>query len=69
MINAILTGDVRVGKTTVCQAVVDLARERDYCVSGILTPPILDDKGMRLGINVTDLATGEHRVLARVWRH
>jgi nucleoside-triphosphatase THEP1 len=68
MINAILTGAVHIGKTTVCRAVADLVQERGYCVQGILTPPILDKTGRRLGIEVLDLATGEHRVLARVWR-
>ncbi len=68
MNNAVLTGAVHIGKTTICQAVADLVQERGYCVRGILTPPILDEKGKRLGIEVLDLATGEHRVLARVWR-
>jgi nucleoside-triphosphatase THEP1 len=30
-----------------------------------LTPPILDENGVRLGIEVVDLASGERRVLAR----
>ncbi|MEM4723559.1 MAG: nucleoside-triphosphatase [Candidatus Hadarchaeum sp.] len=63
---AVLTGPVHVGKTTVCRAVAELAKQRGYCVRGILTPPILDKNGERLGIEVLDLATGEHRVLARV---
>ena len=66
--NAVLTGRVRLGKTTVCQAVADLARERGYCVRGILTPPILDQDGERLGIEVQDLASGERRVLAQIRR-
>lgn len=68
MMNAVLTGRVRIGKTTVCQAVADLARERGYCVRGILTPPILDPDGERLGIEVLDLASRERRVLAQVRR-
>jgi nucleoside-triphosphatase len=68
MINAVLTGAVHIGKTTVCKAVADLVRDRGYCVRGILTPPILDENGERLGIEVVDLASGEHRPLARVWR-
>lgn len=64
---AVLTGPVHVGKTTVCRAVADLAKQRGYCVRGILTPPILDKSGIRLGIEALDLATGERRVLARVW--
>ena len=68
MMNAVLTGKVQIGKTTVCQAVADLARERGYCVRGILTPPILDRDGERLGIEVLDLASGERRVLAQIRR-
>lgn len=65
MTNAVLTGKVHIGKITVCRAVADLARQRGYCVRGILTPPILDKNGVRLGIEVMDLASGERRVLAR----
>jgi nucleoside-triphosphatase len=68
MMNAVLTGRVQIGKTTVCQAVANLARERGYCVQGILTPPILDRDGERLGIEVLDLASGERRVLAQIRR-
>ena len=66
MTHAVLTGDVHIGKTTVCQAVVDLARQRRYCVRGILTLPILDKKGQRLGLDVLDLSDGKQRKLARV---
>ncbi|MGC8788172.1 MAG: nucleoside-triphosphatase [Anaerolineae bacterium] len=64
---AVLTGPVHIGKTTVCRAVADLVRQRGYCVRGILTLPILGKNGVRLGIEVLDLATGERRVLARVY--
>jgi len=64
--NAVLTGKVHVGKTTVCRAVADLARQRGYCVRGILTPPILDERSERLGVEVLDLDSGERRDLARV---
>jgi nucleoside-triphosphatase THEP1 len=66
--SVVLTGEVHIGKTTVCRAVAELTRERGYCVRGILTPPILDPKGRRLGIEAIDLASGERRELARVWR-
>lgn len=68
MTSAVLTGKVHIGKTTVCRAVADLARERGYCVCGILTPPILDEEGERLGVEVVDLASGERRELARLDR-
>ncbi len=68
MTSAVLTGDVHIGKTTVCRAVAALAVERGYCVRGILTPPILDSQGTRLGIEAVNLATGVRRELARVRR-
>jgi len=66
MTNAVVTGRVQIGKTTVCRAVIDLARKRGYCVRGILTPPVLDKTGARLGVEVLDLSNGERRLLARV---
>ncbi len=68
MTNVVLTGQVHIGKTTVCRAVADWARQRGYSVCGILTPPILDESGARLGIEALDLASGERRELARVDR-
>jgi nucleoside-triphosphatase THEP1 len=65
VIHAVLTGEVHTGKTTVCRGVVHLARQRGYCVRGILTPPILDAHGQRLGVAVVDLNSGEQRTLAR----
>jgi nucleoside-triphosphatase THEP1 len=68
VVSVVLTGKVHIGKTTVCRAVVELVRERGYCVHGILTPPILDARGTRLGIEAVDLASELRRELARVWR-
>jgi len=68
VLNVILTGNVHLGKTTACRALVDLARQNNYCVRGILTPPILDEGGTRLGIEVLDLDSGHHRELARTDR-
>jgi len=64
----VLTGDLHVGKTTVCRKVVDLARQRDYSVGGILTTTSLQPGGQRLGFVLQDLATAERRELARVDR-
>ena len=68
MTNWILTGAVHVGKTTVCHTLVGLLRSSGYRVQGILTPPILDSRGARLGIAIVNLADGEQRELARVDR-
>ena len=68
MIYAVLTGELHVGKTTVCRALVHLAQQRGRSVRGILTSPILDQAGRRLGFALLDLATAEQRELARVDR-
>jgi nucleoside-triphosphatase THEP1 len=68
MTNAVLTGQVHVGKTTVCRKVADWAQQRGRRVRGILTLPIFDDDGSRLGIEALDLASGQQRELARVDR-
>jgi len=64
--NGFITGRVGVGKTTVCQRVVDLVRERDYAVSGILTPAEYGQDGSKTGISIVDLQTGTQRTLARI---
>jgi len=66
--SVVLTGEIHIGKTTVSRTIAELAQERGYCVHGILTPPILDSDGTRLGIEAVNLASGERRELARVWR-
>lgn len=66
MIHVVLTGEVHVGKTTVCRAVADLAHERGYCVGGILTTPIFSPTGQRVGLTLFDLTTAGQRILARV---
>ncbi|MBC7263332.1 MAG: DUF2478 domain-containing protein [Chloroflexi bacterium] len=65
MINAVLTGPIHIGKTTICQKVIALVRERGYTVRGILTPPIVAKDGTRLGLAIVDVATGEQYCLAR----
>lgn len=68
MMNVVLTGKVHIGKTTACCAVIERARQRGYCVRGILTPPILDKEGARVGIQVLDLDSSRARELARTDR-
>jgi nucleoside-triphosphatase THEP1 len=66
VLHAVLTGDIHIGKTTVCLKLADWARQHSYTVCGILTQPILDDQGTRLGLTVLDLASSERRELARI---
>lgn len=68
MIYAVLTGELHIGKTTVCRAVAHLARQRGYSVRGILTTPLVDQAGQRLGFTLLNLATAEQCELARVDR-
>ncbi len=63
---AIVTGDLHIGKTTVCRKAVQLARQRGWSVHGFLTTTIFDRAGQRLGFTLHNLATSEERELARV---
>jgi nucleoside-triphosphatase THEP1 len=63
----LLSGPVRTGKTTLCLRLAEEARARGLCVSGVLTPAILED-GVKVGIRALDLCAGETRLLARVDR-
>ncbi len=65
MAHCILTGPVRTGKTTICQRLVAIARANGFDVRGILALPVLDD-GVRTGVRMLDLASGECRDLAAV---
>jgi nucleoside-triphosphatase len=65
-INALLSGPIGVGKTTVCLRVIEAARRAGLSVGGFLTPAILDKSKARIGIAIVDLATGERRLLARL---
>jgi nucleoside-triphosphatase len=59
-VNIIVTGKVGIGKTTVCEKVVELARSRGYSCGGILTPK------SEQGIIIVDVQTGERKVLASI---
>jgi nucleoside-triphosphatase len=65
-INALISGPIGIGKTTVCLRVIEAARQAGLVVGGILTPAILDENGVKSGIAIVDLATGERRLLARI---
>lgn len=61
----LLTGPVGVGKTTVAERVVGLARRQGSACGGVLAPAMLDGCGQKVGIWGVDLGTGERRILAR----
>ena len=54
----IVTGAIGIGKTTVCQKLISLARDLGYSVGGILTHKAADE------IIVEDIKTGERTTLA-----
>ena len=59
--NIIVTGTVGVGKTTVCEKVIQTAKSLGYSCGGILTPKAPDK-----GIIIVDIKTGEGKVLASI---
>jgi len=61
----LLTGGRGVGKTTVCQAVAELARQRGYRPGGVVTPALYDDHGVKVGLEAMDVSSGERWLLAR----
>jgi nucleoside-triphosphatase THEP1 len=66
--NMLLTGTRGVGKTTVCQAMADLARAEGRAVGGVLTPLVLDSDGVKAGFEAHNLANGERWLLAHMQR-
>jgi len=57
-VNIIITGKVGIGKTTVCEKVVAIAKHLGYSCGGILTPKSKE------GIIIVDVQTGETELLA-----
>lgn len=64
----LLTGPVGVGKTTIVERVVVLARRQGMRCGGLMTPAIKDGCGQKVGIWGVNILTGEMRVLARTDR-
>jgi nucleoside-triphosphatase THEP1 len=61
----LLTGRRGVGKTTVCQAVAELAHRRGYQPGGVITPAFYDSHGTKVGFEAVDVGSGERWPLAR----
>ncbi len=64
----LLTGPVGVGKTTVAERVVGLARRQGYACGGLLAPAMMSRCGQKVGVWGVDVGSGERRVLARTDR-
>jgi len=61
--NIIVTGQTGVGKTTVCEKVIRIAKESGYTCGGILTPKSLQGSVI-CGIDIVDIQSGEREILA-----
>jgi nucleoside-triphosphatase THEP1 len=61
----LLTGPVGVGKTTIAQRVVELARRRGLACAGLLAPAMVNGYGHKVGIWGVDVRSSERRILAR----
>lgn len=59
----IISGWRGAGKTTLCRRLIEAARSRGWQVSGLLCPAVVVD-GVKTGIEVENLQTQEHRLLA-----
>jgi nucleoside-triphosphatase THEP1 len=64
----LLTGPVGVGKTTVAERLVGLARRQGLRCAGLLAPAMVDRCGQKVGIWGVDLSSAERRALARTDR-
>jgi len=62
---AILTGERGSGKTTACLELLAQAREAGLDCAGLVCPAVFD-AGVKVGIDATDVRTGERRRLASV---
>jgi hypothetical protein len=59
----ILTGWREAGKTTLCRRLAQAARQAGWGVAGLLSPARFEN-GVKTGIEVLDLRSDEHRLLA-----
>ncbi len=59
----LLTGEIGIGKTSVCKEIVEEAKKNGFTCCGVLTHR-LEDKGKTTGLVVEDVSTGEKKILA-----
>ncbi len=60
----IITGKRGVGKSTVCRKVFNLVYMKNHKPAGIISPPIYDSEGNKVGIMLENLITNEQWLLA-----
>jgi nucleoside-triphosphatase len=59
----LITGPRGAGKTRWCLRLAEHARLKDLDIRGLVSPPVFEDD-QKIGIDLLDLTTGEHRPLA-----
>lgn len=64
----LLTGPVGIGKTTVAERVVGLARRQGLVCGGLLAPAMINTCGQKVGIWGVDILGGDRRILAHTSR-
>lgn len=62
----LLTGPVHEGKTTACWKAISGLRAAGLKVAGFVSPPLLNEDGRKVGIEIRDLSTGQRQTFARV---
>lgn len=62
----LLTGKGGCGKTTACWKALPGLRSSGVRMAGFISPPLLDAAGKKTGIEMLNLATGEHHTFARI---
>jgi nucleoside-triphosphatase THEP1 len=62
----LLTGKGGCGKTTACWKALPGLRASGIKMAGFVSPPLLDAGGKKTGIEMLNLATGEHHTFARI---
>ena len=59
----LLMGEREIGKTHLCQRVVEETQRRGFSCAGVLSPALFEG-GEKVGISLIDVASGEERLLA-----
>ena len=65
----LLTGSSGAGKTSACWRTLPGLRSQGVRIAGFISPPLLDEHGVKTGIEMIDLSTRQHQTFARVMRH
>jgi nucleoside-triphosphatase len=63
MMNIVITGNPRCGKTTLCEKVIERLEKKGIRCGGVICPEIRME-GKRIGTNAVDVTTGEDRIMA-----